>query len=202
MNFRTPSLRLLSAVPLICAFISTPAIAAWQVDNSKSEFHFVTTKAGKAGTTATEEVQSFKQVDGKVDDSGVIAVSVDLGSVDTGISIRDQRLKEMLFNVANNPKAVFSGKVDIEEIKKIPVGAMKDVDLNGTITLCGQSHPVVAKLRVVSLGQHKLLVETRAPFIVNAADFGIQAGVDALREVMGLNVLSSAAPVSFSIVLK
>jgi len=55
---------------------------------------------------------------------------------------------------------------------------------------------------VVKLEHHALLVTTRSPVIVNLKDYGLQDGVDALRTVMNLNVLSSSAPVSFSVLLR
>jgi hypothetical protein len=47
----------------------------------------------------------------------------------------------------------------------------------------------------------KIMVTTRAPIIVNSNDYGLKAGVEAMREVMNLNFLASTAPVSFSLVL-
>ena len=198
MNFKN----ILSAAAAVFVFGATPAFASWQVDNSQSDFHFVTTKAGKPGSTAIEEVQAFKEVKGKVEDDGNIEFSVNLASVDTNIPLRDQRIKDMLFNVVANPRATFSGKVNTADLKKISTGGVHDIELAGQLTLCGQTKPVNAKLRVVSLGGNGILVSTRAPLIVSAGDFGIQAGVDAMREVMGLNVLSSSVPVSFSVVFK
>jgi polyisoprenoid-binding protein YceI len=192
---------ILLAILLSSALLARPAFAEWRVNNQDSEFYFVTTKAGAAGTAAVQEVQTFKTINGKVDDRGNIEINVDLGSVDTGIPIRDQRIKEMLFNVAANPKATFTGKTDIAAIKTLASGVSKNVDLTGHIILCGQTKPISAKLRVIKLTDHQLRVETRLPLIINAADFGIQAGVEALRMVMGLNVLPSSAPVSFSVVL-
>ena len=189
-------------LPFCSLLLAGPAMADWQIENSASEFHFVTTKAGKPGVLAVQEVQAFKDISGKVNDNGNIEVSVDLASVETGVAVRDQRIKDLLFAVGVTPKATFVGQVDIGLIRKLTTGASKDLDLNGTITLCGQTRPVLAKLRIVKLSGNALLVETRAPFIVNTNDFGLQSGVEALRDVVGLNVLSGAAPVSFSIVLK
>lgn len=193
---------LFAAASLFAAVAAAPAYAAWHVDNDKSAFHFVTTKAGKPGTAAIQEVQTFERIGGTVADDGTVTFYVDLASVETRIPLRNIRIKNMLFNVAANPQATFSGKVDAAVLKALPAGGWKDVDLNGQLTIDGQSRPVTAQLRVVGFGHGALLVETRAPIIVNAADFGIQAGVDAMREVMGLDVLSDSAPVSFSVVLK
>jgi len=191
----------LSILTVAGALACAPANAGWQVNNGNSEFHFVTTKAGAAGSAAIQEVQTFKHIEGNVDDNGEITFSVELGSVDTGVALRDQRLKEMLFNVAANPKAAFSGKVDLNGIKHLAPGGSKDVDVTGQLTLAGQTKSSTVKLRIVALAGHGLLVETRGPILVNAADFGLQPGVEALRALMGLNVLSGTAPVTFSVAL-
>jgi hypothetical protein len=108
----------------------------------------------------------------------------------------------MLFNTVVYPLATFSGTVNPVEIKGQSIGASTELDLKGKITLCAQSQPLIAKVRVTKITGDQLRVETRMPFIVNAADFGLKDGVEALRKIMGLNTLSSAAPVSFSLVLE
>ncbi|MPW19661.1 hypothetical protein GCT13_22855 [Paraburkholderia sp. CNPSo 3157] len=84
----------------------------------------------------------------------------------------------------------------------LPVGGTADVQLNGTLTIAGQSNPLVADLRIVKLSRNALLVGTRVPIIVSLKEYGLQDGVDALRNVMNLNVLSGSALVTFSVVLR
>ncbi len=192
----------LFALTIFCSlFLSRPAMAEWKINNQRSELYFVTTKAGSAGTAAIQEVQTFKKVNGTVDDSGNVTVNIEPGSVDTGIEIRDQRLRDILFNTISYPIATYTGKVSLTEINSLSLGSSREMDLKGKITLCGQTQPVMAKVRVTKLTGNQLRVETRAPVIINAADFGLNNGVEALRKIMGLTVLSSAAPVSFSLVL-
>ena len=45
-----------------------------------------------------------------------------------------------------------------------------------------------------------LRVIAAEPVLISAADFGLESGVEALREVAGLNVISTAVPVSFQLV--
>jgi polyisoprenoid-binding protein YceI len=91
--------------------------------------------------------------------------------------------------------------VDPAMVAAIGVNTSRDVDLNGTLTLAGQTKPVAAKLRVSRLERGSLQVATRAPIVVDANQFGMKAGVEALREAVGLNFLASAAPVTFTMVL-
>jgi polyisoprenoid-binding protein YceI len=115
---------------------------------------------------------------------------------------RNERLKEMLFKVADNPTATFAATVDAHRFQAMRPGALADIDLNGQLTISGRSNAVTAHLRVVKLASGALQVSTSAPIVVNLKDYGLQDGVEALRNVMNLNVLASSAPVTFSVVLK
>jgi polyisoprenoid-binding protein YceI len=132
---------------------------------------------------------------------GRINLDIDLASVDTGIEIRDERLKTMLWNVKLTPRASFTAKLPSDVVGSLSSTGLKDVDVTGTLQMAGMSKPVNAKLRVLSAGQ-KMTVVTREPILINANDFGLKPGVEALRDVMGLNVLSPAAPVTFSLSLQ
>jgi polyisoprenoid-binding protein YceI len=162
----------------------------------------MTATAGTPGTSAIEEVQTFRQIDGSVGDDGKLVFDVELASVETNIGLRNERIKEILFKVADNPKAVFTGIVDARRLNALPAGSSVDMDVIGQLTLNGQSRPLTASVRVVKLASGALLVGTRVPLVVNLKDYGLQDGVEALRAVMNLDVLASAAPVSFSVLLK
>ena len=45
-----------------------------------------------------------------------------------------------------------------------------------------------------------LRVIAAEPVVISAADFGLEGGVDALRQVAGLNSIVTAVPVSFQLV--
>ena len=177
-----------------------PASAAYRIDNALSAIHFVTMKAGQAGAGGIGEVQRFSRFSGGMDGTGRVGFDVDLASVETGVDIRDERLRTMLFNVKATPLARFEAQFDPALIGSLPAHGARDIDLNGKLTLAGQTKPVLAKLRVSRVGAD-LQVATRAPIVVDANQFGLKPGVEAMREVMGLNFLASAAPVTFSLVL-
>lgn len=183
---------------------AAPAVgpAAWRIEPGQSSLSFVTTKAGQPGVAAISEVQTFRRFAGELSSRGQIRFTVDLASVDTGIEIRDERLRTMLFNVGATPQASFVAQIDPSQLRELSSTGVRDMDLDGQLTLAGQSKPVLAKVRVGALGGGRLAVATRAPIVVNANDFGLKPGVEALREVMGLNLLSPSAPVSFALVMR
>lgn len=177
------------------------AASSYLVDTQQSAIHFVTTKAGTAGAGGVSEVSRFSRFSGGMSNAGRVSLDVDLASVDTGIAIRDDRMRTMLFNVGATPKATFAAQIEPKVIAALPANGSSDVDVEGTLTLAGQNKPVSAKLRVVRMASGALQVSTRAPIVVDAAQFGMKAGVEALREIVGLNFLASAAPVTFTMVL-
>jgi polyisoprenoid-binding protein YceI len=172
----------------------------WAVDTGKSSLTFVTTKAGQAGVGGIGEVQTFKRFSGGLDTAGQIKLVIDLASVDTGVEIRDERMRTMLWNVKATPSATFTAKLSPENMTQLGSNASTDLDVAGSLELAGQTKPVTAKLRA-SRTADGMMVVTRAPIVVNSNDYGLKAGVEAMREVMGLNFLASTAPVSFALVL-
>ena len=79
-----------------------PTHADWQLVSEASELSFVSVKAAHLA-----EQHHFKTVTGTVSDDGEAHLIVDLASVHTGIDIRDQRMRDMFFKVAEFPTADF-----------------------------------------------------------------------------------------------
>jgi polyisoprenoid-binding protein YceI len=180
--------------------LSTTA-GAWKIDAPQSNLNFVTTKAGQPGVAAVAENQLFKRFSGGMDAQGKMTLAIDLASVDTGVEIREERMRTMLWNVKATPQAVFTAQLNAVALNSLSSAGTTDLEVAGALTMAGQTKPVTAKLRVNRIGANQLLVVTRTPIIINSNDFGLKAGVEALREIMGLNVLSPSAPVSFALQL-
>jgi len=190
------------ALALAASLTCATSQAAWRVDSGQSTFSFTTTKAARPGAVALAEVQTFRQIDGSIGDDGKLVFDVDLASVETNIDLRNQRLKDMLFKVADHPKAVFNGDVDMRRVQALHTGASMDIDVSGALAISGVARPLSASLRVVKLANGALFVGTRLPVVVNLKDYGLQDEVEALRALMNLDVLAGSAPVSFAVMLE
>jgi polyisoprenoid-binding protein YceI len=173
----------------------------WAIDSSQSTLNFVTTKAGQQGVAGISETQVFKRYSGGVDQAGKISLNIDLASVDTGVEIRDERMRTMLWNVKATPQATFTAQLPLDVLTAVGGASSQTIELNGQLQMAGQSKPVVASVRVSKLASNQILVVTRQPILINANDYGLRPGVEALREVMGLNFLAGSAPVSFNLLL-
>ena len=176
---------------------SMPPSGAWQLNNPASELRFVTTK-----NTNFAEVQQFKRMTGQLAANGTIKLVIDLASVETQVPLRNERMQAMLFEVARFPSAAFEGKADMGAISSLAVGASVDVDVAGELSIRGQSKPANASLRVVKLRGDQLLVTTRAPILVSADQFDLTAGIEKLRDIMGLPNIVGTVPVNFALVFQ
>lgn len=174
---------------------------AWQINLPSSSLTFNTTKSGVAGVGGVTETMRFNHFKGGMDAQGNIQLHIDLASVDSGIAIRDERLQTMFWQVATHPNVNFTAKVKPEDLQKINAGkASLTVTVAGQLTMAGQSKPIQAELHVTPL-HNKRIISTRRAVVINAGDFGMTEGVEALRAIMGLTYLSTSAPVTFQLEL-
>ena len=85
----TPVIKPLAFALLVAAAV--PAHADWYLDNESSRLSFVTTK-----NTEIAEVHRFLVLHGKVDSKGAAQLEVELESVNSGIPLRDERMRNQL----------------------------------------------------------------------------------------------------------
>ena len=171
-------------------------LSQWQLDNDNSKVSFVSIKKSSVG-----EVSYFKNLSGEID-KGKAGVSIDLSSVESNISIRNERMKLMLFEVEKFAKASVSGEINSSKISKMKAGETYRDQQKLTLDLHGVTKEIEVPVRVSKLANDNLLITSEQPVIVKAGDYALVKGVEMLREVAGLPVISTSVPVSFSLVFK
>ena len=186
--------RIVSAA-LASLALSLPAQADWQLTGDSS-LHFLSTK-----NTDITEVHEFSDISGHITDSGDARFTIDLSSVETGIPIRNERMQTLLFETMKFGEATVSANIPSPLIESVKSGGMIETELEMTLSLHGQSSPVNATLLISSTAEGQILVSTTAPILVSAADFGLDTGIEALRQVAGLTSISGTVPVVFNLVL-
>ena len=169
-------------------------IGQWTLNSSASQLNFTTTK-----NASKTEIQSFKSLAGKID-NGHVSLTVDLNSVDTGIGIRDERLKTMFFDVVKFPKASVSIDLKKSDLSKLTQGQSKVLEFDAEIDIQGITQSIVVTLQVVALDKQQLLVFSREPIIIDLKNFDLLEGVNNLREIAKLKSINAAVPVTFSLV--
>ncbi|MCX4188586.1 YceI family protein [Methylophaga sp. OBS4] len=168
----------------------------WLVNNEQSQLSFVSTKKVNIA-----EVHHFGQLAGGLSESGQFSLDIDLASVDTGIEIRDSRMREFLFNIVEFPKARITAEVDSVVIDALEVAQSTTMTIEGELSLHGQSQPLTSEVLVTRISDSELLVVSAKPIILSVADYELVQGVEKLRELAGLPSISHAVPVSFYLTL-
>ncbi|MCB2089653.1 MAG: YceI family protein [Sphingomonadaceae bacterium] len=192
------SLRLITAASLLAlGACSQPAPAplvegSWTLDSTASDLSFVTVKAGNVG-----EAHGFKGLSGSVTPEGLATLAVDLATVDTGVDIRDERMRDVLFEVGTHPQAKVSAQLDPASLSALAVGESKTMPVKATLDLHGTSSEIETQLDVVRTGADTVLVITTRPIILDATAFGLGEGVEKLRNLAQLPAISTAVPVTF-----
>ncbi len=175
--------------------ISSSALAQWELINDESTLNFISVKK-----SAVAEVHQFKSLSGTLDKKGIISVTVDLSSAETGIAIRNDRLKSMLFEVASFPKANIKASVDPKKIAAMQAGDSIILPINFKASLHGVSEKIPADVRIIKLSGNRLLALSVKPIIINTYTYKLSDGIELLRKAAKLPSISTAVPVSFSFI--
>lgn len=174
----------------LLSVFSVSAQANWYLDNESSRLSFTSTKNADIA-----EVHRFLTLHGKVDGKGLAEVEVELESVYTGIGLRDERIREQVFEAEKFPRAKINAQLDLRPINDLAPGAQLELRLPLIVQLHGKSHTYRAELLATRLDERRFQVVTLEPLVVNAQDFGLVPGFAAVRSAAGLSALSLSVPV-------
>ncbi|MEM9616786.1 MAG: YceI family protein [Pseudomonadota bacterium] len=178
-------------------FLTFPAVAQWALSPDESRIGFISVKAGDF-----PESHYFREVQGTVSQSGEAQITVSLDSVETNIDIRNERMREFLFETDEFPTASITAAIDLDALNTMDIGARKNIDFNGELTLHGVSAPVETTLTLTRIAEARVLVETTDPVILYADQFELSAGIKKLMELASLPAITPAAPVAVSLVFE
>ena len=162
---------------------------AWQLNAEQSTLSFVSTK----NKTFNEE-HSIKFQQGRIDEKLAFLVSVDLNSVDTLIPIRDQRLRDILFETEQFPTASISTLIP----QDLDLSVNQNVVLPFVLDLHGTQKPFQAEV-VIQMVNNQLVVVNYEPILVNAKDFAMDGAINQLTKIAGLQSINYAVLVDFKL---
>jgi len=174
---------------------SVATTAAWTLNTTDSYLNFVTTK-----NTHNVEVHNFTSISGDISASNVATLTIDLSTVNTGVALRDQRMRDLLFDVVNFPSATVTVAVPSTLISGLAVGQSATTDISASLNLHGVTGAITTKVSVQKLSANRVLVQSLSPILVKAGDYALTDGVEALRAAVGIASISVAVPVDFALV--
>jgi hypothetical protein len=186
--------RILTTCFLATGLFAGAALADWNLDADRSHLAFVSIKAKDVA-----EVHTFKEMTGRVGDDGKVSVSMMLDSVETLIPIRNERMRELLFETTDYKEAVLDATIDPAIISGMNAGDVATITAEGYLSLHGQVQQMTLVLQAAKVADNTVVVAAAKPLIVDAAKFGMSEGVEKLREIAGLASISNAVPVTFAL---
>lgn len=139
------------------------------------------------------ETASIIPTKGLLNQDGTFSITLPISTIKTGISIRDERLKTLLFEESKFPKVVVTGKVDFETISNEP----KLISLLVDVKIYGKVNTVTFPVVVMSSDDY-ILVSSYNQSVIGTSDFGIPSEnlIKLASTVGGINI-SDRAPISF-----
>jgi polyisoprenoid-binding protein YceI len=151
----------LVAASLTILTVSASGLAAF---SGASESHVGFEATGPAGLKITGTTVDLAASE----DSGNVVITVNLANLSTGIGLRDQHMRDKYLEVPKFPTTTLSVP---RASLKIPAGSEKtEADVQGTLTLHGQSHPVTVHYDSKTDGG---TLFSHGKFHVNMNDYGI-----------------------------
>ena len=174
---------------LVCASAS----ADWQLLNKDSQLNFISTKNIKVS-----EIHHFSNLSGSLTSAGELSIDIDLVSVETGIDIRNSRMREKLFMVENFPKATLTASLP-KEIVAFTKGQAGTFTIPAKLSVLGQHKDIEVKVQVTKTDHNRFVATSVQPVMISAEDYGLQEGIDWLQNVAGLSSISPNVPVTFNL---
>ena len=169
------------------------ASTSWTLDGAASNVAFGSIKNDTVG-----EVHSFETLSGTVMPDGTATIEIALGSVQTNIDIRNERMIEHVFKGA--PTATLTARIDMAEVNGLAVGETTVIDVEGMLSLVGAAVDIETEMFVARLSDSAVMVTTNDMVFLSTEDAEIDAGVTTLMELAGLSGITRTAPVTLRLV--
>jgi YceI-like domain len=178
--------------PAATAEVTPVTEGNWTLDAAGSRLSYVSIKAGEVA-----EANRFDTLSGSIAADGTATLDIDLGSVNTGVDIRNERMREIFFGVAENPKATVTTKLDSAAFSGLAIGQSLTRPLMATVALKGAEAEVETEVLVTRVTADRVTVVPTAPVIVSTDMFGLTDELGELRALAQLPSITPAVPVTF-----
>ena len=175
----------------ICASLAgltALADAPWQLDLTQSELGLTSTK-----NSQISERHTVRFLSGSVSAEGKARVEVDLGSIETRIPIRNERMQKFLFAAAT-PVLV---AVDLEPTMIASLAAGEARSLSTNVVIKANNQEILLPIALSATPVDAAQVRVSGTGALDVGALGYQAGIEALREIAGLKSISLNVPIDF-----
>lgn len=163
-----------------------------ELNKATSKISFISVKK-----ETIAEINYFNKFNVTMSDNGQFILTIDLVSVDTHIPVRDNRIRNFLFETIRFPQARFQGAVSPAIYKHLKSGQFVKTKIQGTLYLHGIQKKISVPVKIIRLANGQLNVFNTEQYLLNADNFGMKKGIEKLKSLAGLSTINSVIPISF-----
>ena len=183
----------LSAVP---GLADNPLAPGWSMDQDASTLTFQSVKNG-----SVVETSAFSSYQGEIAPDGSATLTIQLDSVDTGIDLRNVRMRFLFFETFKHPEAKVETWVDLQAIAELASKRRMKLPLDFTLSLHGMQQRLQAEVAATLITDTMVSVSTVKPVEIKIAPFGLEDGIRKLEEAAKVTIVPSSS-VNFDLVFR
>ncbi|WP_337108429.1 OmpA family protein [Mesorhizobium salmacidum] len=146
------------------------------------------------------ETNKIRNITGSLNSAGDAKISFNLNSVDTGVDLRNVRMRFLFFETFKYPTAELRAKVDPAAFADLPAKRRIKATLPFRLSLHGVDKDLEASVVVTMISDTQVSVASEAPVAVHVEDFGLLPNVDKLQQAANVTNIVPTASVSFDFV--
>jgi outer membrane protein OmpA-like peptidoglycan-associated protein len=173
------------------------AATDWTLDPTASTLTYQSVKKG-----TVVETNKIRNISGTLSPDGDAKLSFDLNSVDTGVDLRNVRMRFLFFETFQYPNAEVTAKVDPAAFADLPTKRRIVTKLPFKLSLHGVEKDFSADVVVTMISDGMVSVASNAPVAVNSADFGLLPNIEKLQQAANVSAIVPTASVSFDFLFK
>ena len=166
----------------------------WVLDPARSNVYMQTEKLEH-----TIEKHRFTSLEGNVSRNGDASIKIDLNSIDTGIDLRNVRMRFLLFETFKYPYAVITAKIDRSKLSDFTSQTRISYVLRAHVDIHGIAKDFDIPVEIGRVNDNTVTVSTIQPVQVSGETFDFMAGLSKLSDAMGGIRIVPSASISFDL---
>jgi polyisoprenoid-binding protein YceI len=164
----------------------------WTLNTELSSIGFVSTKKENIA-----ENHLFTRFSGDITNNKA-TITIIPDSIESGIGIRNDRMKEFLFKTTLYPKITVSA--DAQVLKSLSINQPIKIEVPANLSLHGTTKDINLNLLVTKNSDASISMISTKPVIIRAEDYGLTDGIIKLANLVGDIPITKAVPTHFSLV--
>jgi OOP family OmpA-OmpF porin len=166
----------------------------WVLNSSQSHIYMQTEKL-----QGVIEKHGFTQIDGNISRNGEASIKIDLNTLDTGIDLRNVRMRFLLFETYKFPTAEITAKLDKSKLADLETRTRVTYTLAARVNLHGIVKDFEIPVTIARVNDTTVTVSTVKPIVVGADTFDFTRGIGKLADAMGGIRIVPEASITFDL---